>query len=440
MSKLESTIIVYGAIDQAAVAITDPKAKRVMREAFRDSAKYSQRGWFGEFRNLTSGPGTGAPPVSTAELDAALADLATVTRATQTAPDADTLTFYDLVRLNHFVKALEALRNLELTAGPAVATVDTTKLAAVRQRIAELIPDDLDRSPTKCGSSVREVNGEYCTVLFTESTNPSISLSELSAVLDPSNWPACSTFFNAIEDRGTNDRGWGRMLEVVSTGTGGGFTLKTPLKYWKGEIPETGSRFINYDLDDNAFTDEASDHLVIVDNGYIVATPFDPQDIDAKGVHLYTSKELLIRGMSPTAAANLACRLGWGDAGEHMFFDIAGLPADDPRRAGLTPWEISVERQGAGVSAGPGPRPPDTLVLPTANRNQILDTAAAGAYAVIDSTARAVGSAVGHWQDGLDLDEITEIGKTLGEELTSSYQTLFTTALDAVRPAKADPR
>ncbi len=104
----------------------------------------------------------------------------------------------------------------------------------------------------------------------------------MEQVLDPVNWAKCSTFFKDMKFRGLDEQGWSRILEVVGTGSGEGFELNTPLKFWKGEVAEDGSRFVNYDMDDKASADDESDHLVVIDNGYVMATPLDKDKPEAQ--------------------------------------------------------------------------------------------------------------------------------------------------------------
>jgi hypothetical protein len=329
MSKLESAMVVYGAIDEIAMKAQDPEIIKALKKTFRKATEIDERGWYGELIHLSGAGVGGKHGITAADITAALKDLVTVTLADDAAPDKNALTAYDLKRLYYNGVALSELRQTPVVASDPTAPMfdfDLADLEAVLKHIGSFKIPNLGQAPPKCTSSVRKVNDDYCTVLLTESDNGDVTLNQLAAVLDPGNWPKLSTFFQAIEIRKPTDRGWGRMLEVVETGSGNGFTLRTPLKYWKGKIESGGSLFINYDMDDNAFQDPTSDHLVLIDNGFIVAMPMTPDEPDKKGVRLVTSKELLIRGMSPTAAANLACRMGWADAGNQMFFDWRSCP------------------------------------------------------------------------------------------------------------------
>ena len=310
---------------------------------------------------------------------------------------------------------------------------DKAALKAVRERIKSQLGGSV-AAPAKCKGFVRKVRDQYCTVLTTEGFSDKVSIKQMEQVLDPVNWAKCSTFFKDMKFRGLDEQGWSRILEVVGTGSGEGFELNTPLKFWKGEVAEDGSRFVNYDMDDKASADDESDHLVVIDNGYVMATPLDKDKPEAPGVHLYSSKELLIRGMSPTAAAAMACRLGWADAGDRMFFDIAGLPDNDSRKQDLVAWAPSERPRGAPAYSEPQRAPEEIWELPGDNRKQIINTVADESKTVVASAAQAVGNVVDRWQDGIDPEDVAAISNNLGDELTRSFQMLFNTALNSVRP------
>jgi hypothetical protein len=432
MTKLHSLISVYGAIDQAAVAAKSPALSAKFAELLPGTTVLGNRGWYRQVNQIhRSKPGS----VEFETLENALDDLKDVDVAKPeegSAPDANTLTKYDLAKLHQTVNALETLKALSANENDPAANVlqfQPATLAAVRSNIEFKVGvHNLDSLRCECISAIREVNGEYCTVLLTDSSDLDLTVDALKDILDPLNWPKVNTFFQAIERRDPSPTGWGRMLEVVGTGDGGAFTLRTPLKYWKGDLPD-GGVYLNYDMDDDAFSDAESDHLVVIDNGYIVATPTNPNHPEQPGVRLQTSKELLIRGMSPTAAATLACHLGWADAGKGMFFDTARL---DPRPPGLEPWVISTE------GAPPTPRqphPPANWSLPATNRNEIITGAQDDANDLLSHAADAFGEFVNYWQDGLTPEDITKVSTTFGTELTRTLQNMFTNAVSTVKPA-----
>jgi hypothetical protein len=441
MSKLHSLLAVYGAIDEAVIAAKNPELSKKFAELLPGSTDLSNQGWYKQVTETAKAVPRKKPgPGNFENLQDALKDLGKVKKvdfSTGALPDEETLTKFDLSKLYQTLKALPTLKELcDKTNDPAGAflTFVPATLEATKTHVESLFPvNELEAAKCECTSSIREVNGEFCTVLLTDSTDEDISVDQLKDVLDPLNWPKCNTFFEAIVARKNSATGWGRMLEVVGTGADGAFTLHTPLKYWKGQLDD-GSIYLNYDMDDDAFSDDESDHLVIVDNGYIVATPLVAGYPEKDGVRLRTSKELLIRGMSPTAAATLACNLGWADAGKQMFFDIAGLDAAD-RPKGMKKWKVSEPTKVQPVKRDLTKAPPENWSLPETNRNEMVEGAKKDADDLIDSGSRAVGELMKYWQDGLTPDEITTVSTTFGAELTKSVQSLFNNAVSTVKPA-----
>jgi hypothetical protein len=441
MSKLHSLLAVYGAIDEAVIAAKSQELSKKFAELLPGTTDLGNRGWYKQVTETANAvPRKKPSPGNFESLQNALVDLGNVKRVDfnkGALPDEETLTKFDLSKLYQTLKALPALKELcDKTNDPAGAflTFAPATLEATKTHLESLVPaSELEAAKCECTSSIREVNGEFCTVLLTDSTNEKVSVDQLKDVLDPLNWPKCNTFFQAIEPRKKSATGWGRMLEVVGTGADGAFTLHTPLKYWKGELDD-GSVYLNYDMDDDAFSDAKSDHLVIVDNGYIAATPLVAGHPEKPGVRLRTSKELLIRGMSPTAAATLACNLGWADAGKQMFFDIAGLdPAARPK--GMKKWKLSEPTKVEPVKRDLSKAPPENWSLPTTNRDEMVDGAEKDVNDLIDSGSRAVGELMEYWRDGLTPEEITTVSTTFGVELTRSVQSVFNNAVSTVKPA-----
>ncbi len=130
----------------------------------------------------------------------------------------------------------------------------------------------------------------------------------------------------------------------------------------------------------------------------------------------------------------MACRLGWADAGDRMFFDIAGLPDNDSRKQDLVAWAPSERPRGAPAYSEPQRAPEEIWELPGDNRKQIINTVADESKTVVASAAQAVGNVVDRWQDGIDPEDVAAISNNLGDELTRSFQMLFNTALNSVRP------
>lgn len=421
MSKLHSAMVVYGAVDDAAARARDRAVIATLPKGFTRSRTFGDRAWSRQVAQVARAAGN----AEFHRLDDALDDLSTLALA-DAVPDDDHLTSCDLRRLYYFTDILDQLR------AAGLVECDPAKLDAVRAAVAATKCPDYTTPPGVTTTSVREVNGEYATVLLTTSHRSSVSLDQLKPVLYPTNWPKVSSFFIAMAAHPElmhDEHGWLQLTEVIGTGANAGFQLRTPLKFWMGE--HNGSVFVNYDMVDHPAAFAESDRLVVVDNGYIVAVPDDPGNTSAPGVRLHTSKELLIRGMSPTAAANLADRLGWADAGEAMFFDAAG-------RTDLQDWVPTSSADAQPAPAVGTSTPPWTL--PPGNRRQIIRTAQATAVSLLDSTARATGELARRWQDGITPEDVVAIGAGLGDEFSAVVESVFETAVDSVRPAPVGAR
>jgi hypothetical protein len=245
--------------------------------------------------------------------------------------------------------------------------------------------------------------------------------------MEPHNWPAlCPSFFRRMEDQnpGTK-RGWTRVLEVVSADPKL-WELRTGLRYWKGETTPGGGFYINYDLDPAGI----GDGMVEVDAGYLLITPLDPANPDA-GVRIRTSKQVRIRGVSATAAAVLACFMGWGDISTRMLTHRAKPPF-----TGLDDF--------GNLSQDPGPQKGDDTAL-------IVDAEAAAARTAlppnwrgalisgfqkefakfIDVATDGASDFYTRWSDGMTATDIQEFGADFGGKWTAYAAGLLNAATNA---------
>jgi len=214
---------------------------------------------------------------------------------------------------------------------------------------------------------------------------------------------------------GRDSNKWTRVLEEVGTD----FSLKTTLKYWKGEL-EDGSVFVNYDLDDHRSTKDGDDGWVLVDNGYIMVTPKGKDHVD-----IFTSKEIAIPGLSPTATAVLACQLGWARVGEHMF-DAAKRLADSAngakQPAGTKRWKLS-EEQSPGAPAAP------TGVLaarlPRGLRGDLIAAMIDEADDFFTGTSAVAGEFATRWQHGLRRKDVADLSAKFSKEMSNYSMQLF---------------
>ena len=290
------------------------------REWLPNATGLGQSGWYAEIKSM-------AKVLTPADEDAvtfpSLQDaVASLLGAQAGVPaDNDTLSRHDLDRLSYAAKVL-----IELKKAGACVDVGDSELEALR---------DLSQTPRPpCQGELRNVNGQFCTVITTRQDHVDVGVDDIKKVLDPLNWPKYCSFFKSMTSLGRDSNKWSRVREEVGTD----FSLRTMLKYWKGEL-EDGSIFVNYDLDDHRSTAHGDDGWVLVDNGYIMVARKDDNHVD-----IFTSKEIAIPGLSPTATAVLACQLGWAEVGDHLF-DAAKRLAESARGAkqpaGTKRWKLS---------------------------------------------------------------------------------------------------
>ncbi len=398
MSKLHALLAVYGAIDDIVSTSQDPNILAVAKELELAGTGIGERGWYSEIQSMTRViAGDDKPAVSFPDLPTAVGEL--IGSKAGVPATNDVLSRHDLDRLSYAADVL-----LKLKAAGAKVAVDDQDL----QKLVAL--SSTPREP--CKGVLRKVNGQYCTVITTEYKDMDVTVDEMKRVIDPQNWPSYCSFFQKMKSLGIDDNRWTRILEEVGTD----FRLRTMLKFWMGESPD-GGIFVNYDLDDHRSTADGDDGLVLIDNGYIAILPAGKDRVD-----IFTSKELLIPGLSPTATAVLACQLGWAEVGEQMF-DAAKKFAEDKTT-------IKIKR-GWKPSAKEKPGPPGTKKvdlesrMPKGLRGEMIEAAT---EQVDEFLARA--SVVGQdyaeaWQTGLDRQKVMNIAETFSRQVADYSLQLF---------------
>jgi hypothetical protein len=288
-----------------------------------------------------------------------------------------------------------------------------------------------------CSGGLRKANGQFCSVLTTDYTRTDLTVEDIKRVIEPHNWPTlCPDFFRGIDNQNpAMRRGWTRVLETVSADPSL-WELRTALRYWKGETTPHGGFYINYDLDPDRTGDCM---MVLVDAGYLMITPVDAGN-PAAGVRIRTSKEVRIRGLSSTAAAVLACLMGWGDVSSHMLTDRAKPPF-----AGAVGF--------GAASVDPGPQPGDATQnaihtddkptelaaeqteLPKGWRNALISGFQRELNDFINNVA-VVGASdlYQRWSDGMTAKDVEEFGAQFGKDVTNYAAGLLNVAADATSP------
>jgi hypothetical protein len=498
MSKLHAQMALLGAIDEAVQQSEDPNTLKVVESFLPGTTGIGQQGWYRELKRFLNRPElaprdggeiTGNDSVTFPSVDQAVSELNAQTQEGE--PDSPAMqsralfaaTVLSIVgveepnlRIEGWDRSgpdpLDALlrsitRNLSEpfppfpnsgsgSSGDPVqdlkaelhtlksrqAYVDFT-LGLARTRLLDPFANDVLSRPVVCTGSLRKVDGKFCTLLTTDWDAP-FTLSAIKELIDPHNWPELCDFFASMDDQPaiTPDmsRGWTRLLESVS-GDKTQWEMRTALRFWNGLSKPGDGIYVNYDLDNPRVGDSK---VVEVDAGYIWATPHTPGDPNST-VRIRTCKQVRIRGVSSTATAALACGFGWGDAMSQMFDHDP--PADN------TKFVASKESAAAGNTATGDGSP---VKRPTDGEQSDTDIEAAAEEvelvvgwrgAIIEAMRLQLTKGIGkaeklgtdfavRWSDGdgFGLEDVTEFGKSCGEEATQYAADTFKAAAAALQP------
>jgi hypothetical protein len=401
MSKLHALLAVTGAIDDIVSKSQDPEILKIANESLPGTG-VAQRGWYAEIQSMAGvlAPADDESATGFPSLNAAIDDL--LGSKAGIPANNDVLSRHDLARASFVGSVL-----VKLKAAGAHVPVDDKKL----EELCAL--SDTPRVP--CTGSLRKVNGEFVTVITTEYKDMPVTVDQMKKVIDPQNWPSYCSFFQDMKFLGFDENKWTRILEIVGTD----FRLQTMLKFWKGELSD-GGIFVNYDLDDHRSTADGDDGLVVVDNGFIQISPAAKPD----HVDIFTSKELLIPGLSPTATAILACQLGWAEVGEQMFDAASKLAESKPK------VKIKIN-EGWAPSDGdvPGkPEPKESGIeqrMPKGLRGEMIKAATQQVDAFADRMTVVAEDFARAWEDGLDREEVKRIAATFGQQMADYSLQLF---------------
>ena len=287
-----------------------------------------------------------------------------------------------------------------------------------------------------CFGTLVNVDGEYCSTIYTDATDKTLSVDNITEIVDPRNWSLCCKFFCNVAAQAPpyTQLGWSRMREMIGPDCKE-WCLRTALVFFFGD-DKNGGIFINYDLDPNREDDSG---LVEVDNGYIWITPLNAANSSSqKGVQIRTSKQERVQGLSPTATSALGCLLGWGNAAYELLAGTAKAiidgtisPAPTLEPFVLTPPTGYQSQTVSGVTqpAGAGARP----TLPPNFANSVDETRKLF-NDLVDHTRDVSGDAVARWMDGLTPEDVKEITGNIGKRLQKFALEVYRTAESNVKP------
>jgi hypothetical protein len=280
-----------------------------------------------------------------------------------------------------------------------------------------------------CFGTLELFGDQYCSTLYTDTTDDDLKVGDIEKILDPRNWKLYAKFFCDVVAQNPADTacGWARILETIGPECAE-WNMKTALLFCYGS-DGNGGIFLNYDLDPDRQDDSG---MVEVDNGYIWVTPLNNNDPSQKGVRIRTSKQERVQGLSPTATAALGCLLGWGTYANDMLSGTAEEVLKSGGAIVTFPFVETVltgEEKLSGVGQrvkGPAKLPPD-FGHAMGDVRTLLDHH-------IERSQKLGAMAGERWLAGMTLDDVKEITKEFGKHLEKFAAEAYKTAESNVKP------
>jgi len=279
-----------------------------------------------------------------------------------------------------------------------------------------------------CFGTLELFGEQYCSTLYTNTTDDVLKVVDIKKILDPRNWKLYSKFFCDVvaQPKPYTAHGWARILETIGPECAE-WRMKTALLFYYGD-DKNGGIFLNYDLDPDRERDSG---MVEVDNGYIWITPLNGTDPSKPGVRIRTSKQERVQGLSPTATAALGCLLGWGTYANDVLSGTASMVLSDPSIP-TQPFVLTVlagDEKLSGVGKpvrGPAQLPPDFGHAMGDVRNLLTHH--------IERSRKLAAKAGERWLDGMTRDDVKEITKEFGKHLEKFAVEAYKTAESNVKP------
>ncbi len=329
---------------------------------------------------------------------------------------------------DHAVKSHKKVQRLLTQAGAVHSREHWHSLAAkeVGQKFAD--------QSLPCFGTIVNVHGQYCSTIYTDATDDTLSVDDIKKIIDPTNWSLCCKFFCDVAAQAPpyTLRGWSRVLETIGPDCSE-WCMKTALVFYYAIDSNSGSIFVNYDLDPNRQNDSG---LVEVDNGYIWITPKDGTNPSQPGVRIRTSKQERVQGLSPTATSALGCLLGWGNAAYELLGGTAKKILDGTISANLQPFQETPPAgyQSQTDSGGAQPHGAGAHSTLPPNFADAVKEARDLLNNLIDRTRDVTGHAAKRWMDGMTRDDVKEITEGIGTNLEAFALDVYQTAENNVKP------
>lgn len=341
-----------------------------------------------------------------------------------------------LAALNDTCRGADSTPFVTNTAG--VATIkDFTRIVTERHDAGTAVKS------LPCFGLLEEVNGQYCSTVYTDHDEMGLTVDDIAKILDPRNWPQCCTFFRAVrlQNQPYTGMGWSRILETIGPEPNE-FLINTALLFYYGEFDDgRGGIYLNYDIDPSK---EGDSGLVKADSGYICVTPL----AEGQGVRIRTSKQERVNGLSPTATSALACFFGWGEIGRHMLAGTARavkkhtFTLDNPQPfvpSSRAFADFLQEQNLTKIDDLPGPATATVLsTLPPNFGDTVQDTRRL-ASDLVDRVADTWSRAATRWLDGLTAAAVDDISTDVGQQLREFARDVYKTAEGNVKPQLTRP-
>jgi hypothetical protein len=278
-----------------------------------------------------------------------------------------------------------------------------------------------------CFGTLEDFGGQYCSTLYTNTTDDVLTVDNIGEILDPRNWKLYAKFFCDVTAQTPDETvcGWARILETIGPECAE-WRMKTALVFYYGS-DGNGGIFLNYDLDPDRQDDSG---MVEVDNGYIWVTPLNGSDPSQNGVRIRTSKQERVQGLSPTATAALGCLLGWGTAANDL---LSGTASEVLQNHSITVPFVLTTLTGTQKLSGVGQPVDGPAQLPPDFGHAMGDVGNLLNHQ-IDRSRNLAAMAGERWLAGMTLDDVREITKEFGKDLEKFAVEAYKTAESNVKP------
>ena len=115
--------------------------------------------------------------------------------------------------------------------------------------VAKKVDQQFADQSLPCFGTLEDFGGQYCSTLYTNTTDDDLKVQNIEEILDPRNWQLYAKFFCAVTAQNPPETacGWARILETIGPECTE-WRMQTALLFYYGS-DDNGGIFLNYDLD-----------------------------------------------------------------------------------------------------------------------------------------------------------------------------------------------